>query len=259
MELGFSGEVADFYAEYRRGYPASVIDSLVDSFGLTRDDLVVDLGCGTGQLALPIADRVRAVVGVDPEADMLARARRAAFDRGVVNATWLVGSDTDLPVLLAGERVAAVTIGQALHWMDHRALFRGLVPLLRPGGGIAVVTNGTPLWLQDSAWSRALRGCLEEWFDTALGGACGTDEASQRRYRAALVDAGYEVSATAVDYADELDLDRIVGGVYSALSADSLPDPERRPEFAERIRLALAPHAPFTEHVRVSLLVGRIA
>jgi len=63
MDLGFCGEVAEFYHRYRRGYPAAVIDSLADAFALTGDDIVVDLGCGTGQLALPIARRVRAVAG----------------------------------------------------------------------------------------------------------------------------------------------------------------------------------------------------
>jgi SAM-dependent methyltransferase len=112
--------------------------------------VVVDLGCGTGQLTVPLAARVRAVIGVDPSPDMLSRARREA--PGSKNAVWFLGADTDLPHLanLLGERsVAAITIGQALHWMDHETLFRAVKPLLRPGGGIAVVTNGTPLW-----WSR---------------------------------------------------------------------------------------------------------
>jgi len=46
VDLGFSGEVADFYHQYRRGYPSAVIDTLVDTFGLTSDDIAVDLGCG---------------------------------------------------------------------------------------------------------------------------------------------------------------------------------------------------------------------
>ena len=50
VELGFSGEVADFYHKYRHGYPSAVIDALVDAFGLNDRDVVVDLGCGTGQL-----------------------------------------------------------------------------------------------------------------------------------------------------------------------------------------------------------------
>jgi len=64
MGLGFGGEVAEFYARFRRGYPAAVLDAVVAAFRLAADDVVVDLGCGTGQLALPLAGRVRAV-GMD--------------------------------------------------------------------------------------------------------------------------------------------------------------------------------------------------
>jgi SAM-dependent methyltransferase len=134
MDLGFHGEVADFYQRYQRGYPAAVIDALAGAFGLTGDDLVVDLGCGTGQLTLPLAGRVRAMAGVDPEPDMLLRARQAAADAGVANVTWMVGADTDLPALgaLLGERsVAAVTIGQALHWMNPGQVFRAAAGLAR--------------------------------------------------------------------------------------------------------------------------------
>ena len=260
MDLGFRGEVVELYRRYRRGYPPAVVDALVSAFGLTGDDIVVDVGCGTGQLTLPMAGRVRAVVGVDPEPDMVALARTTAAEHGVTNATWVVGADSDLPAL--GELingVGAFTIGQALHWMDHERLFRAVAPMIRPGGGVAVVSNGTPLWLQDTGWSRALRGCLEEWFGERLTNPCGTDEASRQRYGDGLAAAGYAVSSTGVEYTDGLDLDRIVGGVYSAVSVDRLPPPDQRPDFAERIRRALEPHAPFTEHVRVAILSGLAA
>ncbi|HEX5292278.1 MAG TPA: methyltransferase domain-containing protein [Streptosporangiaceae bacterium] len=215
MALGFGGEVAEFYHCYRHGYPAAVIDALAGAFGLDAEDVVVDLGCGTGQLALPLASRARAVIGMDPEPDMLRRARQAARDAGVSTVSWMLGADADLAVLheVLGDRpVAMVSIGQALHWMRHEELFRSARPLVRPGGGIAVVTNGTPLWLQDSAWSRGLRGFLERWLDSKLTSPCGTDEESQRRYGDALARAGYEVSRAAVDYVAELWL-RVTGRV----------------------------------------------
>jgi SAM-dependent methyltransferase len=261
MDLGFRGDVAEFYHRFRRGYPDAAIDVLAEAFGLTAGDVVADLGCGTGQLTLPLAGRVRAVVGVDPEPDMLMRGRRAAGERGLANVTWLVGADTDLPALgaLLGPRsLAAVTVGQALHWMRHADVFRAVLPLARPGGGVAVVTNGTPLWLQDTAWSRALKGFLEGWLDTTLTSFCGTDPQTQRRYAGDLAAAGYDVLSAAVDYTDELTADQIVGGVYSALGVGRLPEPGDRPAFAEQVRAALAPHEPFTEQVRVALLCGRV-
>jgi ubiquinone/menaquinone biosynthesis C-methylase UbiE len=261
MDLGFRGEVVDFYHRYRRGYPRAVIDSLVDTFGLGADDVVVDVGCGTGQLTVPLAARVRAAVGVDPEPDMLACARRAGAEQGVANVSWMVGADTDLPALgaLLGDRsLAAVTIGQALHWMNHDELFRAASTLVRRGGGVAVVTNGAPLWQQDSAWSHALCGYLEQWLGVQLIRTCGTDEASQQRYRDSLAAAGFQVRGTSVDYEATLDLDQIVGGVYSALSGNQLPAPADRPQFAARLHSALAPHAPFAEHVHVAVLTGRL-
>ncbi|MFI7121726.1 class I SAM-dependent methyltransferase [Amycolatopsis sp. NPDC049868] len=261
MDLGFRGEVADFYHRFRRGYPPAVIDSLVEMFALTTDDVVVDLGCGTGQLTLPIAERVRSVVAVDPEPDMLLRARRAASEHEVTNVSWMVGSDTDIPTLgtLIGDgRLGAVTIGQALHWMRHEELFRAVVPFARSGGGVAVVTNGTPLWLQDTAWSRALCGYLEDWLGSKPTRTCGTDDASQRRYRDSLIAAGYDTAVVSVDYSDELSAEQIVGGVYSALPVARIPPAEQRPRFAERLGEVLQPHQPFVEQIQVTILIGRI-
>jgi SAM-dependent methyltransferase len=260
VSLGFSGEVAEFYHAYRHGYPAAVIDVLAAAFGLDSRDLVIDLGCGTGQLALPLARRVRAVIGMDPEPDMLRRARQAARDADVPNVTWTLGADSDLPALqgvLGARSVAMVTIGQALHWMRHDELFRSARPLVRSGGGVAVVTNGTPLWLQDSAWSRGLRALLERWLGAKLTFPCGTDEQSQQRYREALALAGFEVSSAAVDYVAELSLDQVVGGVYSALPVDRLPTAQQRPAFAAQVRAAVGPHDSFSEPVHVAMLIGR--
>ena len=141
--------------------------------------------------------------------------------------------------------------------MRYRELIPALIPLLRPGGGFAVITNGTPMWLQDSPWSQALRSFLEHWLGTNPTDPCGTDDASQQRYRDTMAEAGLGVTETRYDYTGELDLDHLVGGVCSALPAQRLPPPDQRTAFAEQIRRAVAPHAPFTEPVSVRMLLGR--
>ena len=86
---------------------------------------------------------------------------------------------------------------------------------------------------------------------------CGTDEASQARYRRQMADAGFDVIERHIDYEAVLDLDALVGGLLSALPVQELPPPQRRHEFAARVGRALAPETRFTEHVRVSMLLGR--
>lgn len=142
--------------------------------------------------------------------------------------------------------------------MNHQELFTRLAPLLRHGGGVGVVTNGVPLWLQDTAWSAALRSFLERWLDTKLTDRCGTDDESQLRYRDSLNAAGYEVTAHLIDYTEELSLNQIVGGIFSALSVDQLPAPNQRFRFAAQIGRAIRRHLPFTEYVPVRVLIGRM-
>ncbi|WP_026328624.1 class I SAM-dependent methyltransferase [Streptomyces sulphureus] len=264
MTVGFSGEVAEYYAKFRRGYPERVLDRLQDYFSLAWEDSVLDIGCGTGQLALPLADRVRSVIGMDPEPDMLRLAREAASEREVRNIAWVLGADTDVPALagLLGRApsLAMAVVGQALHWMRHEELFRDLLPLFRAGGGggVAVVANGAPLWLQDAAWSRALRHCLERHFETELTASCGTAARDRSRYAQALENAGFsDLRSTTVSYTDELSFQQVIGGLYSAIPAEQLPSADRRPAFEASIRKALPGEEPFPEHVNVSLLVGR--
>lgn len=176
---------------------------------------------------MPLADRVRAVVGVDPEPDMLAAARQAAAEQGRTNVSWLPGADADVPALvslLGARSIAAVTIGQAVHWMDHDRLFPSLLPLFRAAGGVAVLTNGKPLWQQDADFSRALGEVLGDLLGTPLSRTCGTDGESQLRYRQSLVAAGYAVSDAEVHCTEELTLEQIIGGIYSAFHANQLPN-----------------------------------
>jgi len=256
---GFSGEVAEHYARYRRGYPPRVLDGLVDAFGLTSTDVAIDLGCGTGQLTLPLSERVGAVIGIDPEPDMLRLASEAAHQRSAHRISWMLGFDTDLPALgalLAPRSVAAVTVATAIHWMDHRALFANARSLLRDGGGIAIITNGAPLWLQDADWSRALRTVLQEWTGRDVGWACGTDEESRAGYRDELISAGYAVDERRIDYAADLDLEHLIGGLFSAMSNDDVADPRRRDDLAARVRAGLAPASAVEEHVSVVIQTG---
>ncbi|WP_223291221.1 class I SAM-dependent methyltransferase [Streptomyces avicenniae] len=262
--VAFGGDVATYYAAYRRGYPEALLDRVGAALGLSAvDGTVLDLGCGTGQLALPMAHRARAVIGMDPEPAMLRLAAEAGARQGLANVTWVLGADRDVPALgalLDGPRpLAATVIGTALHWMRPAELFPVLRALTRPGGGVAVLSGGAPLWLHGTDWSRALRAFLEDHFGRELRATCGTDDADLARYRREFADAGF-ASATLLEHAyeDLLTFDRLVGGLWSAFPPDALPAPGDRPAFAARLRAALPPGDRFAEPVRVTALVATV-
>jgi SAM-dependent methyltransferase len=117
-------------------------------------------------VAVGLAIRLAGVLALDPEPDMLAQLRRRAEEEQVPNLVCVLAADRDLPALIraAGEGGwGLLTVANALHWMDADAVFAAAARLLRPGGGIAVITQGRPLWLGERDWTRALRAYLEDW------------------------------------------------------------------------------------------------
>jgi SAM-dependent methyltransferase len=246
----FSGAVAAAYAEHRRGYPAPVVDLLVDALGLPRDASVLDLGCGTGLLTVPLAGRYDRVIGADPSPDMLALARSRS---GGAPVAWLLADDRDVRRLPMLAGLDAVTIAQAIHLLDRRPLFESLAARMTPRARVAVIANGSPLWLRDLPWSRALNAYLGMWFGTAPQSACGTDAQSRGRYRAELAAAGFRTATeVTADHRESHTVAGIAGNVYSALSPGSLPTD---PAFEAGLGEALGP-GPFEEDVRVAILVA---
>jgi len=55
-----------------------------------------------------------------------------------------------------------------------------------------------------------------------------------------------------------MNLEQLVGGVYSAFSVDQLPARDQRPLFAEQVRRAVHPETRFLENIRVTMLTGRV-
>jgi len=125
------GHTADDYVRHRAGFPAELLDGL-DALGLLRpDDRVVDLGTGTGNLARLIAPRVASVVGVDPSAALLEKARELG---GGVEYHVGTAEDTGLP---AGA-FDLVTAGQCWHWFDGDRAAAEARRLLQPDGSIVI-------------------------------------------------------------------------------------------------------------------------
>lgn len=148
MDEVWETQAAWWQARFTRGvdaeYTEQILPMLADRLAGAR--VVVDVGCGEGQVARPAAAAGATVVGVDGSAAQLAEAVR----RGG-GARYLRGLATGLP-LRSGAADAVVLCLVVEHVGDLDALVGEVARVLRPGGTALVVMNHPLLHSPDSCW-----------------------------------------------------------------------------------------------------------
>jgi SAM-dependent methyltransferase len=151
----FAG-AARYYEQGRLPYAPGLAEAFARSLALDGQGRLLDAGCGPGTVALRLAPLFEAVVGLDPDPEMLACASRAAAGRGVGNATWVRQRAEALPAGLGSFR--AVTFAQSFHWMDRPRVASAVATMLDPGG--AVVQVDAPGYRTGELAAETRRGSL---------------------------------------------------------------------------------------------------
>jgi SAM-dependent methyltransferase len=131
---------------HRPGYPRALVDRLLELAGGPGARLV-DLGAGTGQLALPLARLGAGVHAVEPAEGMLDVLRGGAGGLEVV-PVHAAAEETGL----AAHAFDLVLVADAIQWIDPERGGREIARLLAPGGVLAVVLPR----LADTPFLRAL-------------------------------------------------------------------------------------------------------
>lgn len=121
--------------------------------------VVIDVGAGTGRLALTVADRAQAVFAVEPVANLRAYLMRKVRAQGWRNVYVLDGLITQIPF---PEGTADVTMGGHVFGDNPEAEFREMRRVTKQGGMI-ILCPGNPdkdndthnfLLAQGFAWAR---------------------------------------------------------------------------------------------------------
>lgn len=228
---------AAYYTRYRPGYPPELIARLAQATGVDRDARVLDLGCGPGTLAIPLAGFAGEVVAVDVEPEMLDQLRRAAPP----NVTVVEARAEDVDEGWGSFRLA--TAGRAFHWFD--------APLVLDR--LAAITPAVALLGDHIGQSEAQSLVLAIAAELIEGPPI---ERSRFRYADLLRTSPFsEVEVISVEAERSWTPDELIGMAYSTSAAS----PERlggnRPEFEARVRRELKPH--YSERVIVDAVVGR--
>lgn len=129
---------------YRATYPPETFDILVSLIG-DGPRAVLDVGCGTGNIARLLAPLVDRVDAVDISEEMIA-AGRDLPGGDVANIHWQAARAEDATLHPPYGLVAG---GESFHWIDARVALPRFAEALSPGGVLAVVSikeSGTAPW-----------------------------------------------------------------------------------------------------------------
>jgi SAM-dependent methyltransferase len=231
--------VADAYERGRPEYPPAVVGAIAAELGLAPDATVLDLAAGTGKLTRALLAAGMEVVAVEPQAPLREKlAARVGAERvreGLAEAIPLPAASVD-----------AVTVADAFHWFDQEAALAEIRRVLRPSGGLAVLTT-MPDW-SGASWADDVGKLIESlrpehpgfegppWQDVVRG-AGGWSEPREIR----------------VTSSQAIDAQAIVDYLASISWIAAMPDEQRAETLAQLAALVAEGETPAELRVHVAI------
>jgi ubiquinone/menaquinone biosynthesis C-methylase UbiE len=149
-------QLEDVVRQYhlRHPYPSTLAPFLLD-LATPKGAPVLELGCGTGEIARALAPHVERIDAIDISPRMIECARTMpGGDHPAIR--WTVGRAEDAP--LKGPYALAVA-GASLHWMDWDTVLPRIARQLAPGAVLAIVVSREV----PAPWADALREIISRY------------------------------------------------------------------------------------------------
>jgi len=253
---------AKFYEQYRPKFPEALFQFLEERLGLNakcKSEKLLDLGCGTGQLAIPLSRYFNEVIAVDPSSDMLSEAKIAAEKADCFNICWIESCAEDLPETLG--KFELITIANAFHWMDHEMVVPWILRHLQNNGFLVLAGSYKSFWQGGADWQKVLFKIVDEWFGQEKERIMGYVQ----KYKFPWEDKLSQYSFSSINVhklAEERtwSIEKLIGLLYSMSFIDRKKVEHQIGKFEQEIKealLSISPDDRFIENHEISVILAK--
>jgi SAM-dependent methyltransferase len=127
--------IAQYYNQYRLPYPQEVVATVIALSHLHYGSRVLEVGCGTGQISVPLARHGIDLLALELGPHLADLARRNL--KGFPHAHVETSSFEAWP--LSGQKFDAVVSASAFHWLHPDLRFSKSAEALHPGGFLTIL------------------------------------------------------------------------------------------------------------------------
>lgn len=145
------------YLSFRPGYPSEVIDFMNDKFGFHSQDVVADIGSGTGKLTTLFIKNGNPTFAVEPN-DAMRSAAEHLF-KNYPNFQSIDGKAEK--TTLSDSSIDFIIAGQAFHWFDPKNTKSEFRRVLKDDGIVLLIWNKRID--EKSAFMKAYNDFLIDW------------------------------------------------------------------------------------------------
>ena len=213
MDSRLFASTASYYSRFRVPYPDELLSRVRNAANLTGHGHLLDLGCGTGEIAMRMSPYFNAVTAVDVEQEILQEAHIGATKVGCNDIQWRLcrAEEFESP----SQTFELVTIGAAFHWMDRSVVARRCRGRLAERGHPLVILGSNSIWTGSADWQEIVRGVIRKWLGDVRRAGGGHFKNSSERHEAILQTEGFEIEEHTSQVTHTWTLDELIGYIHS--------------------------------------------
>ena len=215
-----------YYAQYRPGYPDTLVELLKQEVPLSPTMVIADIGSGTGLLSIPFLRYGCTVYGVEPNAAMREAGERLLRQYAAFSSVDGAAEATTLP----DQCVQLITAGQAYHWFDVERARTEFLRILQPDGYVILAWNFRRT--DTTPFMRAYDALPEEWRNLPVHRPQATPSEDVAAKPSHPLFGDVEPQVRLLEHRQEFDWEGFRGRVLSESSTPLPGDPRHAPMMA---------------------------